>query len=99
MVAGALRPTRLIGALALLFAAAQFLVAAHAAAAPDELLSHAPQGCEICLAGAVADDPGALRAAVPAPPALSECAGAAIPARAPRAADLQTAKPRGPPHF
>lgn len=56
------------GALALLFAVAQLLFAAHVAGASDHLADHVPQNCEYCLAGAMSDDPSALDVVITAPP-------------------------------
>jgi len=51
---------RLLGLLALLFVAAQLIVAAHAASGTDYLLDHSPTSCAACLAGSSPGDPTLL---------------------------------------
>lgn len=84
---------RMIGLVALLFAAAQLLFAIHS----DDLAKHAPQSCEFCLAAAVADDPNDLVFAVSAPPVSFEPALAPVTQRFIVARASLSANPRGPP--
>jgi hypothetical protein len=92
------RRARFLALIAVLFAFAQFMFAAHAGATADELLDHAPQTCEFCLAGAVADDPHNLVFEVTAPAALF--VGVASPVAGEFIVDgsFRAASPRGPPH-
>ncbi|NWG92668.1 MAG: hypothetical protein HXY21_09200 [Parvularculaceae bacterium] len=82
---------------AVLFVAAQLLFAAHAGAAPDDLLDHSPTSCAFCLAGAVADDPSELSVAAAAPVAILGAARRPVAAEIVASGALGGAQPRGPP--
>lgn len=83
--------------IAVFFAVAQLLFAAHAADRPGDLDLHAPQTCEFCMAGAIADDPLALEVTL-APPifvfAVNSADGRISDGRG---VELRIAFARGPP--
>lgn len=89
--------TRLWGLFAVLFVAAQVLFAAHAGAAPDDLLDHSPTSCEFCLAGAVADDPAGRSVDVAAPVEILGAVKLPVAAEIVVQGALRGAQPRGPP--
>lgn len=88
---------RLMAALVFLLAAAQLLFAAHAASNPDELADHTAQTCEVCLAGAISDDPHDLAVRLSAPIVSYAAVSRPVAADVVVADALIAASPRGPP--
>lgn len=90
---------RLLGIVALAFAFAQVMVAAHAGGSPDEFLNHSKTSCVTCVAGAAADDPWLSIVSVEPPAQVFVAINFDARTRLATASRILAADPRGPPSF